>query len=61
MQAVRERTTGTDQIVAIADQYATEMVDSLPRVQSGEELHEVLSGMMISFLTEVLNMVTADV
>ena len=61
MQAVRERTTGTTEIVAIADQYATQLVDSLPRVQSAIELHEVLSGTMISFLTEVLNMVTADV
>lgn len=61
MQAVQEQALGTDQIVAIADQYATEMVDALSRIDTAMELREVMSGMMISFLTEVLNMVTADV
>jgi hypothetical protein len=61
MQLVQERTLGTDQIVAVADQYATEMVEALSRIQSTAELQEAMAGMLISFLSEVLSMVTANV
>lgn len=62
MQAVvRERITSVDQIVTAADHYADEFVAALPRIESDDELRAVTAGMLINFLTDVLNAVPVDV
>jgi hypothetical protein len=42
-----------EQIVALADEYATLFISAMPLASSEDELHSALSGTMLVFLADV--------